>query len=588
MVATFSSLFVIFLVALAAPLIASAIPNRPIPEVVFLLFLGALLGPHMAGLIQVTEGVHIVSELGLAFLFLLAGYEINPKELAGNTGKTAAGTWVVCLAIGFGLVALVNREAPSTLHDIALAIALTTTAYGTLAPILKERGLTETPVGKAVTAHGVVGELLPIVAIAVLLSTRASWQAILILVAFFAVACVVALASARARKAGTRVYTAIENLRETNAQTLVRLVVVILLALVALCAAFDLDAVLGGFTAGFVLRFIIPEGDHALEKKLEVVGFGFFIPVFFIVSGAGINLGGVFEDPLSLLLFMGMLVLARTVPVFVSTFVSKDTRGFSVMQRLNVALYSTMALPLIVAVCNIATTGGFMTEATAGTLIMAGALTVLVMPVVTSLTRTVVDAHPVAALQDLASHPGQRDEVLGMYREIRRAARARYRAMRDVRSDPTFDAAFDAEHVLQDFNAERLALLADLRAEELQQVADAASADPASWARAAAARKARWEDVKSRGDAAWERIKELGDREIAEMTDHGDRYLAERIDSANRARDLLRRVSAKLAARDAGKAAVGEAERPADAPQQDNAPVATPQDSGPNDAPRGR
>ena len=72
------------------------------------------------------------------------------------------------------------------------------------------------------------------------------------------------------------------------------------------------------------------------------------------------------------------------------------------------------------------------------------------------------------------------------------------------------------------------------------------------------------------------------------MTDHGDRYLAERIDSANRARDLLRRVSAKLAARDAGKAAVGEAERPADAPQQVNAPVATPQDSGPADAPRGR
>lgn len=552
MVVTFVSLLVIFLVALASPLIAAAIPRKPIPEVVFLLFLGALLGPHMAGLIQVTEGVEIVSELGLAFLFLIAGYEINPKELAGGMGRTAAGTWFVCLAVGFGLVALVNREAPSSLHDIALAIALTTTAYGTLAPILKDRGLTETPVGKAVTAHGVMGELLPIVAIAILLSTRASWQAVLILVAFFAVAFAMAFASSRARKAGTRVYTAIENLRETNAQTLVRLVVVILLALVALCAAFDLDAVLGGFTAGFVLRFIMPEGDHALEKKLEVVGFGFFIPAFFVVSGAGINLAGVFNDPLSLLAFMGMLVLARTVPVFVSTFVSKDTRGFSGMQRLNVALYCTMALPLIVAVCNIATSGGFMSEETAGTLITAGALTILVMPVVTSLTRTVVDAHPVAALQDLAAHPGQREEVLSMYRAVRRAARERYKAVRDLDGAPGFDEARDAALVLQDFNAERLALLAELRAEELQQVADAAAADPQAWERIAADRRARWEDVKARGDAAWEHIKALGDQEISEMAEHGDRYLADRVDSARKAGDLLRRVSAKLGGRGRG------------------------------------
>lgn len=545
MVSTFASLLVIFLVALAAPLIAAAIPNKPVPEVVFLLFLGALLGPNMAGLIHTTAGVRTVSELGLAFLFLLAGYEINPKELAGNLGRTALGTWFASLAAGFALVALLYQETPSNLHDIAIAIALTTTAYGTLAPILKERGLTSTPVGKAVTAHGVVGELMPILAIAVLLSTRASWQAVLVLVAFFLVAAVLAVVPARARKAGARLYLAIENLRETNSQTLVRLVVVILVALVALCALFDLDAVLGGFTAGFVLRFIIPEGDHALEKKLEVIGYGFFIPVFFVVSGAGINLASVFNAPLDLLFFVIMLLLARAVPVLVSTFVSKDTRGFSPIQRVNTALYCTMALPLIVAICNIATAGGFMTDATAGALMTAGALTVLIMPVLTSLSRNVAEAHPVAALHDLAAYPDHRAEVIDMYRSMRRDARDRYRSVRATGGSPDTDDARQASRVLEQFNAERLALLAEMRANELQQVADARACDPSAWDREAAERRERWEAVKRHGDEAWQRIKDLGDREMEEMGEHGDRFLERRIEATRAASEALKSLAGK-------------------------------------------
>ena len=430
MTATFVSLLVILLIALAGPLIAGVIPHKPIPEVVFLIFLGALLGPNMAGAFTLTEGVETVSELGVAFLFLIAGYEINPRELAGNMGKTAAGTWVVCFGVALGLVALLFGEMPGSLHDLALAIVLTTTAYGTLAPILKERGIMGTPVGKAVVAHGVVGELFPVLAIAILLSTRARWEAVLIVLLFFAIAAVLAFVPARARKMGAGIYRAIESLRETNAQTMVRFTMVLLLALVALSAIFDLDVVLGAFVAGVVLHYIIPEGDHALEHKIESMGFGLFIPVFFVVSGAGIDLAAVAGDPLLLLGAVAAILVARGVPVFVSTFVSKQTRDFGVMQRLEVTLYSTMALPLIVAVCSIAVDGGFMLPEVSSTLITAGALTVLIIPVLASLTRTVVDAHPVATVQDLVAFPDRRDEVLAMYRAARRDARERYRAVR--------------------------------------------------------------------------------------------------------------------------------------------------------------
>lgn len=539
MLATFTSLLVIFIAALAAPLVAAVVPHKSVPEVVFLLVLGALLGPHLAGAIQMTEGVETVSELGLAFLFLIAGYEVNPREFATSLGKTAIGTWFVSLAIGFILVAFIQGETPSSLHDIALAITLTTTAYGTLAPILKERGLTNTVLGKAVTAHGVSGEIFPILAVALLLSTRSSWQSFLILMLFFLVAVVLAVVPARARRVGARFYTAIENLRDTMSQTLVRFVIVILLALVTLCSLFGLDVVLGAFVAGFVLRAIMPEGDTALEHKLEVVGFGFFIPVFFVVSGAEINLAGVFANPGRLFVFIAMLILARTLPVYISTFVSRETRGFSVLQRLNVALYSTMALPLIVAICNIATAGGFMTDVTSSTLITAGALTVLIMPLATSLTRTVIDAHPVAAIHDIVVHPTQRDQVRDAYRVMRQTARKRYRAVRDLQDCEPSDQVYAAARVLADFNAQRLALLADLRANELQEAAEAASFDSEAWERATREGKDRWEAMKRRGDEAWERIKSHGDREILEVSAHGSKYLKERAQVARDARDFF-------------------------------------------------
>jgi Kef-type K+ transport system membrane component KefB len=538
MTTTLLSLLVIMIVALAAPLIAVAIPGKPVPEVVFLLFMGAVLGPNMVGLIQIDDAVHAMSELGLAFLFLLAGYEVNVHDLAGNTGKVAAGTWFVCFALALGMVALLLGETPFSLRGLALAIACTTTAYGTLAPILKDRGLVETPVGKATTAHGVVGELFPILAIAMLLSSRASWQTLLILAFFLVVAVVLALIPARARKAGSRLFRAIEDLRDTNAQTLVRFVVVILLVLVCVCSVFDIDTVLGAFVAGFVLRAIMPEGDAVLENKLETVGYSFFIPVFFVVSGAGINLGAVFNEPAALLTVVAMLLMARTVPVYVSTFISRETRGFSVLQRLNVALYSTMALPLIVAICKVATAGGFMTDQVAGTLMTAGALTVLVMPMVTSLTRTVVDAHPIAAIHDLAAHhdPDERRRVLDAYRNLRQEARRNYI---DVRDGMAPADVHDAAEVLATFNAQRLAIMADLHANELSEAAEVAQTDPEAWKVIADERRRRWEVLKARGDVAWEHIKDLGDREIDELSEHGGRLLERRARILRNAHDVL-------------------------------------------------
>ena len=165
------SLFWIALCAVVAPLLAGLVPRRLLPEVVLLLVFGVLIGPNVLGLATTDEAIGLLRELGLGMLFLLAGYELELKELTGRGGRRALTTWLICLALAFVAVWLVGLS--GAVHaEVAVAIALTSTALGTLLPILKDAGMLGSPFGGAVLNHGAFGELGPVVAMAVLLSAR--------------------------------------------------------------------------------------------------------------------------------------------------------------------------------------------------------------------------------------------------------------------------------------------------------------------------------------------------------------------------------------------------------------------------------
>lgn len=414
------SLAIIALVAAACPIVAKLIPNKLVPETVFLLIAGALLGPHLAGAIVLTDSVGLLSDLGLAFLFLLAGYEINPKSLTGSQGKRGLLTWGISILLAFAVVRATPFFSVSHIDGIAVAIALTTTALGTLMPILKERELTGTRVGESILAYGTWGELCPVLAMAVLLSSRAEWKTVLILLAFVAIAVIVAVVPAKAKKAGHRLFHFLTANAEGTSQTMMRMVVLLLVGLVALSAAFDLDIVLGAFAAGFVLRYIIPEGDHGLEKKLDGVAYGFLIPIFFVVSGAKIDLMAVFQQPALLVGFILMLLLIRAVPIFVALSTGKDTRDISTHNRLTIALYCTTALPIIVAVTSVAVSANAMSQETASVLVAAGAITVFLMPLLAMLTYRVADAKPIEAVKEITRNPRDIGDILREHWELER------------------------------------------------------------------------------------------------------------------------------------------------------------------------
>jgi Kef-type K+ transport system membrane component KefB len=409
------SLFCILLVATLAPFVASLVPGRAVPEVVFLVFGGALLGKYglFRGIDPDLEPIQLLGDLGMGFLFLKAGYEIDARDLLGRTGAIAAGSWLVSLGLGFAVVSLLSaRLGFGQSSWVALAICMTTTAYGTLAPIISDRKLMGTRVGRAVSVYGSLGEILPVLAMAFLLSSRSVRRTGVLLVSFVLVCLAVYFFTSRARNAGARFWRFLVENAGSSSQPLMRVVSLLLVFLLLATVVFQFDAALGAFASGFILRALFPEGNEALEGKIDVLSNGFFQPVFFVVSGASLDLAAATRDLPLLFGFILALVVVRGLVVAVSLHIDPSTRAMSWREVFSTSAYCTMALPLIVAITGIAQDNGVLSATAASVLVTSAALTVLFIPVVTSFVRVVDEADPIEAAHELAHHEAPLDEVM--------------------------------------------------------------------------------------------------------------------------------------------------------------------------------
>lgn len=369
------SLLVIALCAALIPLLVGLLRLK-VAEVVLLLGAGILFGPQGLGLIEIDAGIELLNELGLGLLFFLAGYELESRAIRGLSGKLAGAGWISSLALAciitYGLYAI------GFVKDfIGIAIALTTTAMGTLLPVIRDRGLLDTPFGTFFMGGGAAGEFGPILAIALLLGSKS----LLITVIVLAIFALVTWLTYRTpgRFATGRMAELFERGHHTSSQTAVRWTVVLMLFLLTLAAVFGFDAVLGAFVAGVILRkYSPPSATNRLAPKIEALGFGFFIPLFFIVSGANLDVDSIIANPARLVVFFVLLMAVRGLPQYVLyRRALPDNR-----ERWQFSFYIATGLPLLVAITTIEVRNGHMLPENAAALVGAGALSVLVFPLV--------------------------------------------------------------------------------------------------------------------------------------------------------------------------------------------------------------
>jgi len=372
-------LLVVAIIAAAAPLIVDIPRSVRIPVVVVEILAGIIVGPHVLDLVQPDALIVFLSSVGLAFLFFLAGMEIDFLQIRGQPAKLAVWGWFFSLALALAIAGVLQATG-FVLSTLLIGVALSTTAIGTLMPILRDAGELDTPLGPFTLAAGVAGEFGPIIAISLLLSQAAGPGVnAVILIAFAVISLGLGILALRARP--NRVVRTIERTMDSSGQFAVRLAILILVALVYLTERFGLDVVLGAFAAGIIVGLVTKtEAAEPVRLKLEGIGFGFFIPIFFIVSGVKFDLPALFasvESILRLPLFLALFFIVRGAPVLL--FYRKDVPR---PDRLPLMLTSATALPLVVAVTEIGLEEGRMLPENAAALVGAGMVSVLVFPLI--------------------------------------------------------------------------------------------------------------------------------------------------------------------------------------------------------------
>ena len=372
-----ADILVVVTVAVLAPLLADLSRRAKVPIVVVEIFLGIIVGPQVLGLADTDSFIEALSTFGLAFLFFLAGMEIDFERIRGAAARDGVVGWGISLGLGFA-IALVLYLTGVVHATILVGLALSTTALGTLMPILRDAGVLDQRFGTFVVGAGAAGEFGPVVIVSVILAFDADepLRALLLFV-FAAIVVVATLVALRARPA--RVVRLVETTMGTSGQLAVRLSVLLIVALAVLASEFGLDVILGAFAAGIVVGIVIRGTEsHEFLGKLDAVGFGFLIPVFFIATGMDYDLDALFSNPASLALVPGFTLLflfTRGVPAML-LYRNRLPLG----DRVSLALFSAAALPLLVAITQIGLDTHTMRTEVAVSLVGAGMLSVLVYP----------------------------------------------------------------------------------------------------------------------------------------------------------------------------------------------------------------
>ena len=373
-----ASVFAIAFLAVLAPLLSSSVSKLiKIPLVVFEIVLGLVFGPAILGWVEPTEFTSALADFGLAMLFFLAGSEIDFERIHGRPLKRSALGWVISLASGIVIGILL---APSFAAGVFIGVALTSTALGTLMPMLRDAGELRTPFGTAVIALGAVGEFGPLIAISLFLSQRRPGAAAVVLILFVLITAAAIYFAAKGEH--RRMHELITATLHTSGQFAVRLVLLLLTGLVLISVIFDLDMLLGAFAAGVVTKLLLagadPQDAKLIDSKLEAIGFGFLVPIFFINTGLTFDLASLVSNPTALILlpiFLLLLLVVRGLPGILSA-----APGATWADKRAMVLFSATGLPIIVAVTAIGVDSGDLQPGTASALVGAGMLSVLLFP----------------------------------------------------------------------------------------------------------------------------------------------------------------------------------------------------------------
>jgi Kef-type K+ transport system membrane component KefB len=387
-VVEFENLAIVAAVAFGVPLVLALVPQLRIPSLVLELITGIVIGPQVLGLAEIDQAVSVMATIGVAFLLLLAGLEIDFDKLRGPLLRRTSIAWLVSFALAIG-IGYVLAGADLLDEPLLVGIVLSATGLGVIVPLMKDSGVLGTSFGKTVIAAASVAEIATVVLLSLFYGeSEGGLGSRLVLfgvfVGFLLVVGLVIVVGEHVHRVSTALFT----LMDTTAQIRVRGAVLLLALLVAAASQFGLEAVLGAFLAGCILKLTDRDGmmtHSGFHHKLEAVGFGAFIPFFWVASGLRFDVDALVSSGSTFAMmpiFLAALLFARGLPVLVLR------RELGRGQLLPGALLSATSVSFIVVATSIGVELGTIGEGTAAAFVAAGLLSVILFPLASQMLLT--------------------------------------------------------------------------------------------------------------------------------------------------------------------------------------------------------
>jgi Kef-type K+ transport system membrane component KefB len=376
---SFSSLLIVGAVAVAVPLFLGLVPAVKVPAVVLEILGGILVGPTVLGWVHLDVAVQVIADLGLGFLLFMAGFEIDLRRFDRRILILVSRAFLLSMMLAL-LVAYGLQLGGQVRDGLLVGITLVSTSLGVLVPILHDAGQTETIFGRMIMAAGSLAELAPLVLLSVFFSASSKnpGAELGLLAGFIGLTAAIVVVTQRVRVWGP-LREVVHRLENTSAQLRVRLAITFALAFSAVAEHFGLATILGAFLAGVIVRRTdeTPASQEEFQGKLEAIGFGFLIPVFFVSTGVGLDITALFHSTRAIILvpvFLVALLLVRGLPALLYVRVVGRTHAIAA------GFMQATSLTFIVVATVIGVQTGHQRTSTAAALVVAGLLSVVIYP----------------------------------------------------------------------------------------------------------------------------------------------------------------------------------------------------------------
>ena len=377
---SFGGLLIVVAAGFAAPFVLGLFPRVKLPSVVLEIIAGIVIGPSVLGIVHVDDAIEVVSVVGLAFLLFLAGLEIDFSKLRGQVLQLT----LVGFVISFGIAVIVALGLKTTgliETPLLVAIILCATSLGVLVPVLKDSGQISSTFGQLIIAAGTIADFGAVILLSIFFSGEGGVGSTLLLISGLVLVAIAVFIAVRGAEHSMTIRSDLLRLQDTTAQIRVRGAIVLLIGFAAIADKLGLESILGAFMAGAILSLL--DRDQAMthpdfRRKLEAVGFGIFIPVFFVTSGVRFDLDALLSSASNLIMlpiFLAALVVVRGLPALLYR------RVLNGRQTAIAGLMQATSLPFIVAATAIGQDLGLLTAAEGAALIGAGLLSVLIFPI---------------------------------------------------------------------------------------------------------------------------------------------------------------------------------------------------------------